>query len=194
MRPKSVSVAVLADVLGDHRGAATGAGHRACLHRAVGQVDSALAAHRSECRGRSCPACPLTSTHAFRRVLLASQKEESSGISAPAGRVGAFHRARPEVDRGRRPVVVGREDLGELRLDPVRGPSPPISRSPPRAVFSPRSSGWPKRCGYSRTHFSIRWATGLRSTAVVSQPSRSASSGMAPPPAKQSRTLGGPSG
>ena len=39
----------------------------------------------------------------------------------------------------------------------------------------------------------MRWATGLMSTAVVSQPSRIASRGIAPPPAKQSRTLA-PSG
>ncbi len=50
---------------------------------------------------------------------------------------------------------------------------------------------WPaSRWGYSRVHFKMNQATGLMSMAVTSQPRRIASSGMAPPPAKGSSTLG----
>jgi hypothetical protein len=45
-------------------------------------------------------------------------------------------------------------------------------------------------CGYSSVHLRMNQATGLMSMAVASHPSRIASSGMAPPPAKGSSTLG----
>ena len=48
----------------------------------------------------------------------------------------------------------------------------------------------PNRCGYSHVALRIRKATGFRSSAYESHPRRRASSGIAPPPAKQSRTRG----
>ena len=45
-------------------------------------------------------------------------------------------------------------------------------------------------CGYSRVHLRMNQATGLMSMAVASHPSRIASSGIAPPPANGSSTLG----
>ena len=71
------------------------------------------------------PGRPLALTHAFRRVLLASQKEESSGISALAGRVGALHRPCPEIDRWPTARCITREDLGKLRRDSVAYPARP---------------------------------------------------------------------
>ena len=51
-------------------------------------------------------------------------------------------------------------------------------------------SAAPYCCGYTRVQSWIRWATGFRSSAYASQPSRSASNGIAPPPANISSTRG----
>jgi hypothetical protein len=65
----------------------------------------------------------------------------------------------------------------------------PIPR-PPRTAELPRRFLFLLWCGYSRVHLRMNQATGLMSMAVTSHPRRIASSGIAPPPAKGSRTFG----
>ena len=81
----------------------------------------------------------------------------------------------------------------------VRSPAPLKPRAFSNASMSAPSArakaGSGRACpasrrGWSRVHLRSSQATGLMSMAVASQPSRMASSGIAPPPAKGSSTLG----
>ena len=135
----------------------------------------------------------------MRPFFLPSQvwRTRSTRCSASAG-FGTADGARPQVREWRsafssnrrtghrrhcgrrrdRRVQVG--ELGPGAVDPDLAPATDIVR---------RARG--DACGYSSIIRSIRCATGLSSFAVTSQPSRAASSGIAPPPANRSTTFGG---